>query len=114
MLLLMIYENMRRVSKMQDEAVSKILTGTSENYTEAVLQDSSTSSSVVRSDSAGVSGGASGVYKDCVVNMYSSPAPPAAYPPYCSPGDRKIKGAARWLYPVYHRKYIYFPGSDVT
>ena len=32
----------------------------------------------------------------------------------CSPGDRKIKGAARWLYLVYHRKYVYFPGSDVT
>ena len=37
-----------------------------------------------------------------------------AHTTYCSPGDRKIKGAARWLYFVYHRKYVYFPGSDVT
>ena len=31
----------------------------------------------------------------------------------CSPGDRKIKGAAQWLYHVYHGQYEYFPGSDV-
>ena len=33
--------------------------------------------------------------------------------PICSPGDRKIKGAAQWLYHVYHGQYEYFPGSDV-
>ena len=32
----------------------------------------------------------------------------------CSPGDRKIKVTAWWLNLVYHGKYEYFPGSDVT
>lgn len=60
-----------RVSKKQDEAVSKILTGTSENYSEAVMQDPSTSSSVVaKSDSTGVSAGASVVYKDCGEHVF--------------------------------------------
>ena len=91
-----------RVSEKQEKAISKILTGTSEHYDKEVLQDSSrelksetTSAETVvsTSDSSGASAGGSVVYKDCIVNMYSSPLsflppiPPQysqypSYPPY--------------------------------
>ena len=69
-----------RVYEKQEEAISKILTGTSENHDKAVLQDSSRE---LKSEKPTTSV----VYKDCVVNMYSSPSSflppfPAQYPQY--------------------------------
>ena len=101
-----------RVSEKQKEAISKIFTGISESYDKEVLQDSSkelksekpstsAETAVSTSDSSGASAGGSVVYKDCVVNMYSSPSflSPIMpqYPQYPSypPNPR--------YYPLYHQ-----------